>query len=137
MRPLMMMIPILPAAPRHPRRLVSGMYKGANGEFKLELRVDVDGKRPTRRISGDLYRVAGATTTYFGSFIVNSPTLTVTSSKVTIKGSGNFSFTNFFPIVTVTIRRVPPFAAAGPAMVSFSDAVGGQGTNYQCAFVSQ
>jgi hypothetical protein len=123
------------AAP--PRRLVSGMYKGANGEFKLELRVDVDGKRPTRRISGDLYRVAGATTTYFGSFIVNSPTLTVTSSKVTIKGSGNFSFTNFFPIVTVTIRRVPPFAAAGPAMVSFSDAVGGQGTNYQCAFVSQ
>ena len=120
-----------------PKRLVSGMYKGANGEFQLELRVDVDGKRPTRRISGDLYRVAGATTTYFGSFIVNSPTLSVTPNKVTIRGSGNYSFTTLFPIVTVTIHRVPAFAAAGPAKVSFSDAAGGQGTSYQCTFTSQ
>src|ERR1044072_7335540 len=83
-----------------PKRLVSGLYKGAHGDFQLDLRVDVDGKRPTRCISGDLYRVAGSTTTYFGSFIVSSPTLTVTSNKVTIKGSGNYSFTTLFPIVT-------------------------------------
>lgn len=118
------------------RRLVSGLYKGSAGNFRLELRVDVDGKRPTRRVSGDLYRVAGSTTTYFGSFIVNAPTISVTSSKVTIKGSGNYSFFTLFPIVTVTITRVPPFAAAGPARVTFSDAVGGQGTSYNCSFVS-
>lgn len=118
------------------KRAVSGLYKGASGAFQLELRVDVDGKRPTRRVSGDLYRVAGSTTTYFGSFIVNSPVISVSGNKVKIQGAGNFSFTTLFPIVTVTIPRVPAFAAAGPAKVSFSDAVGGQGSTYPCAFVS-
>ena len=119
-----------------PRRPVSGRYKGTNGGFQLELRVDVDGKRPTRRVSGDIYRVAGSTTTYFGSFIVNSPTISVTGNKVTIKGIGNYSFVTLFPVVTVTIPRVPAFAPAGPARVNFSDAAGGQGTNYHCTFVS-
>jgi hypothetical protein len=119
-----------------PKRPLSGLYKGAAGTFQLELRVDVDGKRPTRRVSGDLYRVAGSTTTYFGSFIVNSPTITVTGNRVTIKGSGNYSFITLFPIVTVTITRVPAFAPAGPAKVTFSDAAGGQGTTYHCSFVS-
>ena len=119
-----------------PRRLVSGRYKGVSGAFQLELRVDVDGKRPTRRISGDLYRVAGSTTTYFSSFIVDSPTITVSNSQVTIRGSGSHSSVTLFPIVTVKIQRVPVFAPPGAAKVTFSDATGAQGATYHCSFIS-
>ena len=44
----------------------------------FELRVDPDGRRPTRRMSGDFYMQSGATLNYFGSFIVHSPTISVT-----------------------------------------------------------
>src|SRR5262245_37534075 len=39
-----------------PKRPASGRYRGASGNLQLELRVDVDGRRPTRRVSGDLFR---------------------------------------------------------------------------------
>ena len=128
------------AAPAMPmqltKRAVSGRYRGTSGTFLLELRVDVDGKRPTKRTSGDLYKVSGATVTYFGSFIVNSPTIAVTSTQVTIKGPGSFSFVTPFPIVTVTIPRVALLVPAAPAKATFADSTGGIGATYDCPLVS-
>lgn len=118
------------------KRKVSGRYRGVTPTYQIELRVDVDGKRPTKRVSGDIFKVSGATTTYFGSFIVNNPTITVTSSKVTITGTGSFSFITLFPVVKVTIPRVPIFAPPAPASLVFADATGAVGSTYSCAFMS-
>ncbi|HEX9941356.1 MAG TPA: hypothetical protein VGG03_05020 [Thermoanaerobaculia bacterium] len=120
-----------------PKRPVSGRYRGVNGDFQLELRVDVDGRHPMRRISGDIFRVAGSTTTYFGSFVVHTPAITATGSQVTIKGSGQFSFVTLFPVVTVTIPRVAMLEPPAAAKVIFSDSAGGTGATYECPFVSQ
>jgi len=65
-----------------PMRAVSGRYRGTSGSFQLELRVDVDRVNPMKKVSGDFYQVSGATTTYFGSFVVNSPTITVAPTTV-------------------------------------------------------
>ena len=119
------------------KRAVSGRYRGVSGDFEIELRVDVDGKRPTRRISGDLFRIAGATRGYFGSFIVNTPIITVSPSRVTLRGSGVFSFTTLFPLVRVTIPRVSGLAPQGAATLVFLDAAGAKGSSFRCAHVSR
>jgi hypothetical protein len=116
------------------RQRVSGTYRGGASSLQIELRVDVDGVHPLKRVSGDLYKVAGGTVTYFGSFVVDAPTLQVTSSSVTVKGIGNFTFTTTTPFVTVTIRRVPLAAPLAPAILSFSSAAGASGTSYTCQF---
>jgi hypothetical protein len=130
---------VTPPAPQGtaaPKRPVSGRYKGATGNFQLELRVDVDGRRPTRRFSGDIYRVAGSTTTYFGSFAVHTPSVTAGAAEVVLRGSAQTSFTTPFSVVTVTIPRVAMFAPPAAARVAFSDSAGGTGAAYDCAFVS-
>src|SRR5574341_23983 len=62
-----------------PRRPVSGRYRSAAIGFQLELRVDVDRTRPTHHVSGDFFSISGATKSYFGSFIVHAPTITVSA----------------------------------------------------------
>ena len=118
------------------KRPVSGRYKGTSGQLQLELRVDVDGKKPTIKISGDLYRTAGSVVTYFGSFIVRSPQITVGATEVKIKGTGDFSFHTSAPVVSVTIPRVAALAPAPSAKVTFSDSAGAVGSSFQCGFVS-
>ena len=81
--------PIFP--PKFPFRNVSGRYRSGGFGFQLELRVDVDGVRPLRRVSGDFFQVLGTTTTYFGSFIVNSPIITATPGAVVIEGLGSYT----------------------------------------------
>lgn len=128
--------PLIPPPFTLPKRLVSGRYRAASGNLQLELRVDVDGRRPTRRVSGDLFRVAGGTTTYFGSFVVHTPTITATPTTVTIKGTGQFSFITIHQTVTVTIPRVALLAPPAAARVVFTDNAGGTGAVYTCSFVS-
>src|ERR1700741_3582870 len=48
-------------------RVASGRYRSAPAFYTLEMRVDVDGRRPLRKISGDYYQTSGATTSYYGS----------------------------------------------------------------------
>lgn len=122
--------------PAIPSRPVSGRYQGASGTSQLDLRVDVDGRKPTMRVSGDLFQSSGATVRYLGSFIVNSPSLSATSSQVTIRGTGNFSFQTTSSVVTVTIPRVPTLAAPASARVTFSDTAGAVGSSFDCPFAS-
>lgn len=125
-------IPIIPIA----KRPVSGRYRGTLGAFQLELRVDVDRTRPLKRLSGDFLQISGGTTTYFGSFVVNSPTITVSPTLVTIKGLGTYTFSAGAPVVQVKIPRRSIFQPQAPATVQFFTTAGTPGATYTCAFES-
>ena len=106
------MSPVAPAVPLTPapavfwiKRPVRGRYRNTGSGFQLELRVDVDGHRPMNRLSGDFFSTSGATTSYFGSFIVDAPTVTVTSSMVTVEGLGRYTWSAGAPKIKVTIPR--------------------------------
>ncbi|MBB5778457.1 hypothetical protein [Nonomuraea jabiensis] len=99
--------------------MISGLYQGQDGDSQLALRVDIDGARPTGRVSGDLFTVAGATISYAGSFVVNAPT--VRGGR--IQGRGVFTFDTPVKDVSVTIAD-----GSGTAEVA--------GRAYQVAFAS-
>ncbi|MET9247100.1 hypothetical protein [Nonomuraea sp. NPDC003709] len=99
--------------------MISGLYQGQDGDSQLALRIDVDGARPTGRVSGDLFTVAGATTSYAGSFVVNAPTV----QESRIQGRGVFTFDTPVKDVSVTIAD-----GSGTAEVA--------GRTYQVAFAS-
>jgi hypothetical protein len=83
--------------------MISGLYEGQDGDSRLALRVDVDGARPTGRVSGDLFEVAGATTSYAGSFVVNAPVVRAEGDEARIQGRGVFTFDTAVKDVSVTI----------------------------------
>ncbi|MGX1884969.1 hypothetical protein [Streptomyces sp. NPDC055287] len=120
------------------RRLVRGRYRSAGAGTQLELRVDVDGIRPTMCVSGDFFENSGSTSSYAGSFVVEAPTITQVPGTVKLEGQGRFSFSSGSRHVRVTIPRganVPP--APGTATVQFSAGPGAApSATYLCSFVS-
>ncbi|NUR86846.1 MAG: hypothetical protein HOY71_22415 [Nonomuraea sp.] len=72
--------------------MISGLYQGQDGESRLELRVDVDGPRTMKRVSGDLFTVSGATTNYAGSFVADSASIKVEGEQAWIEGQAAFSY---------------------------------------------
>lgn len=118
------------------KRPVSGRYEGTLGSFRIELRVDVDRTRPMNRLSGDFFQVSGATTIYYGSFIVHAVIVTVTQTAVTVKGTGIFTFVASATVVQVTIPRRTIFQAQAPASLQFFTAGGTSGALYTCSFTS-
>jgi hypothetical protein len=129
-------LPIAPIPFPIAKRPVSGRYRGTLGSFQLELRVDVDRTRPMKRLSGDFFQISGGTTTYFGSFVVDAPTIAVTASQVVVKGLGSFTFGAGAPVVQVTIQRKFIFQPQAPATVQFFTNGGSPGATYTCAFES-
>jgi hypothetical protein len=117
------------------KTMVSGRYRSA-GEVELELRVDVDGERPTRRMSGDFFRRTGGTTAYVGSFLVNAPAIAASGTEVVIEGEGVFSFPSGSPRIRVSIPRMPALAPPGAASVQFLTSSGVPGSTYSCQYES-
>ena len=106
--------------------MISGLYQGQDGDSRLELRIDVDGPRPMGRLSGDLFSVTGATTSYAGSFVVGSPVIEGSSegsAGTVIQGRGVFTFAAAVPEVSVTLD-----GQSGTASVA--------GRTYQVTFAS-
>jgi hypothetical protein len=128
-----MQIPLPPQA----RRQVRGRYRSAAVGWQLDLRVDVDGPRPTKLVSGDFFSISGSTTTYFGSFAVQGASIVTTPSKVTIEGKGTFTWAAGSPLVRVTIPRVPPGHSLKPATIQFLTPPSTPGASYLCAFGSR
>jgi len=118
------------------KNTVSGRYQGYRPGFQLELRVDVDANRPMNRLSGDFYQISGGTLYYFGSFVVNSITINVTDSTVTVQGLGEFTFVASAPILRVTIPRRSLYQARAPATAQFLYASGTPGNSFNCSFLS-
>ncbi len=117
------------------KRKVSGRYRHA-GAVQLELRVDVDGRHPLRRVSGDFFTQSGGTLTYLGSFIVDAPTIAVSPTQVVIDGMGAYTWSAAFPRVRVTIPRNTIFVPPGSATVRFLSTGGAVGATYACAYAS-
>jgi hypothetical protein len=128
-------VPIVPIVPI--LHNVSGRYRSPRAVWQLVLRVDVDGRRPMRRISGDYYHISGATVSYHGSFVVDRPTISVTSSMVTITGRGSYTFSAGAPRVKVTIPRVPIWISPADATLQHYTLGGSPGAKYVCAFESR
>lgn len=126
--------PIIPR--KFPFRNVSGRYRTTGTGWVLELRVDVDGRRPMRRLSGDFFQVLGTTVTYFGSFIVDSPVISVTPAAVVIAGLGSYTWHAGAPRIRVIIPRRLIFQPPAPANVQFFTLTGHPGAHYLCQFVS-
>jgi hypothetical protein len=119
------------------KRQVRGRYRGVGLGWQLDLRVDVDGPRPTNRVSGDFFSTSGATTQYFGSFVVNGASIVTTPSKVKIEGLGSFTWAAGAPLVRVTIPRVFVPHAPAPATIQFLTPPSTPGASYVCAFSSR
>jgi hypothetical protein len=88
------------------------------------------------RVSGDFFSVSGGTSSYFGSFAVDSPTVQVTSSQVTIEGIGDYTWSASAPRVKVTIPRTSIFVAAAAATFQFFTLSGSPRAIYTCPFLS-
>jgi hypothetical protein len=90
----------------------------------------------TRRVSGDFYTISGATVTYYGSFIVHSPTITITTTQAVAEGLGIFTWSAGAPVVRVTIPRNLVIQPQSPAVVQFKTLTNQNGASYTCAFES-
>lgn len=128
--------PFPPIPPIIIRRLVSGRYRGTIGRWQLELRVDVDGNRPMKRVSGDFYQVSGATTTYFGSFRVDAISLSVTDTLATIQGVAATTWSTPYNKIKLTIPRVPIFFPPAAATLQWFNQSNTPGATYTCPFES-
>jgi hypothetical protein len=134
--------PTAPAIPPLPpiaaaKRAVRGRYRSGGAVWQLELRVDVGGTRPMRRVSGDFFSTSGATTSYFGSFAVHNPTITTTAAQVRIEGEATFTWAARARRVRVTIPRVIPPQAQGAATVQFITPPSTISSTYRCDFASR
>jgi hypothetical protein len=86
---------------------VSGRYRGRREGVEVELRVDVDGARPTNSVSADYFHLQDDKTVYVGSMRVDEPTVSSSSSLMTITGAGRSTWEAAASNVDVTIPRAP------------------------------
>ncbi|MGH8949686.1 MAG: hypothetical protein ACRDXF_12560, partial [Acidimicrobiia bacterium] len=110
------------------KRPVSGTYRNATpavGGSILELRVDVDGRRPQDRLSGDLYTqfsFCGIPITFYnGSFVVDQVTEAGDSSAIELSGPVRHyaNPTKTGDRIDVHIPRVNWFASPAAACVEW------------------
>lgn len=121
--------PVLPVRIRQ----ASGRYRSPAAGFQLELRIDVDGRRPLKKISGDYFSVSGATTSYFGSWTVDAVTTTVTNGALVAVGTARCTWPTTFTVARVTIPRRTIFQSPAPATIQWSTPSGSVGATYTCA----
>ena len=126
--------PPLPAPSPLPTRAASGRYRSQPLGFQLELRVDVDGRRPLRKLSGDYFTISGATTTYFGSWTVDAVTVTTSPAAIVIVGTARTTWTTTFTVARVTIPRTTIFRPAPAATIRWSTPSGTVGAAYTCSW---
>lgn len=114
--------------------IVSGRYRGRVDDFEIELRIDIDGSRPTRRVSADYFRAAGHE--HRGSMRIDAPTVTASASHVFITGTGVFTWSTAYRQVAVRIPRVAPGKAHPPATLFHAAQDGRRGALYRCEYES-
>lgn len=128
---------------------VSGTYRSPTPSYSgfiLELRVDVDGRRPQNRVSGDFFSFSpffeGSTigsTTYLFSFVVESLDITQEEGDMVITGPVIYynDATRINDTIHVRIPRILIFSSAKPdANVSFFTS-GALIKTYCCAKISE
>lgn len=117
-------------------RQISGRYRSPAAGFQLELRVDVDGRRPLQRISGDYFSLSGGTTSYFGSWTVDAVTTSIVNGALVAIGTARTTWPTTFTVARVTVPRRHFFQPAAPATVQWSTPSGAIGASYLCGHES-
>ncbi|MFZ2528257.1 MAG: hypothetical protein WAX14_11475 [Rhodococcus sp. (in: high G+C Gram-positive bacteria)] len=119
-------------------RNVSGRYRSSvvGGGFQLELRVDVDGRTPLRKLSGDYYAISGTTVTYFGSWTVDAVTITAAPGQIVIRGTARTTWSTTFNVATVVVPRRTVFQPLASATLRWSTGSGAPGAAYVCGHES-
>jgi hypothetical protein len=125
-----------PAPAAVAKRLVRGRYRSTGANVRVELRVDIDGPRAMKRVSADYYSVSGGTVTYVASMRLDAPTIAVTPTMVTIKGTGIYSASVTAPKVKITIPRVPKTSPPAAATLRHYTPSGAPAATFVCPFVS-
>lgn len=123
----------MPPIPHCP---VSGRYRGRRGGFEVELRVDVDGRRPMNRVSADYFRLQGDDSVYAGSMCVDSPAVSSSRSLLTVAGKARSSWETDANNVKVTIPRGLRGTTPASATLSHFTANGRLRALYECTYES-
>lgn len=118
-------------------RTVSGRYRSPRQSWQLELRVDMDGYWPMRRISGDFFQITGSTVSYYGSFMVDAVSMDLSTKWVILTGEARTTWKTSYNRVRLTIPRRPIHLPAAPASVKWLTAGGKSGSHYTCQFESR
>lgn len=138
--------------PHLAKQSVSGCYRSPATVLKgilLELRVDVDGRRPENRISGDYFHCTTVfvqfpyphtvhSVTYDQSFVVDTPTITINDTQAVITGAIRY-YSNpgiVTDTIEVTIPRVSLFTAPADATANIYTA-GTLTKSYVCSKQSE
>ena len=129
-------IPIEPFPFPKKKRNISGCYESCPNYWKLELRIDVDGYRPMKHISGDYYTISGKTVSYFGSFIIDAPQISVSTSNITITGIANTTWNTSYKKIRIVIPRHTIFQPAAHAHVQWMTTTNKKGSSYICTYKS-
>lgn len=114
----------------------SGRYRSPAVGFQLELRVDIDGRRPLMKLSGDYFQTSGSTTTYFGSWTVDAVTTSTVGNAVVAVGTARTSWQTTFTVARVTIPQRTIVQPAAPATIQWLTPSGTPGATYVCAHES-
>lgn len=117
-------------------RRVSGRYSNCPKPWKLDLRVDVDGRRPLRMVSGDYYYKSGSTTSYFGSFKMKAPTITIRNNSIIIVGIAQTTWNTAYRKLVVQIPRHNVYQPAANAYVQWLNLRNKRGASYVCTYDS-
>ncbi|MDB5207432.1 MAG: hypothetical protein JWR72_2507 [Flavisolibacter sp.] len=117
---------------------VYGTYKGVNGTFELELRVDTDGPTPLQKVSGDYYTVSGATKTYFGSFVANGVAVVIAAGVVTITGTVQSTWSTPYTKIKLSINQTNLLQPLAPAKLQWiHGTTGAPGALYVCNYAKR
>ena len=131
-------IPIQPIQPIYPiqiaRRTVSGSYSGSASGFRIDLRVDVDRPGALNKASFDFFAISGVTS-YWGSFLLNAPVISYTSTKAIVEGFITGTKSMWANKVRIEIPRNTIIQPAAAATVKFYQNAT-PGAIYNCGFQS-
>ena len=117
------------------RLQVSGSYLSVQSGWRLELRVDVDRPGALNMASFDFFQ-AGASTTYWGSFRMNSPTITYTATQAMLEGPLTGTRSMWANRARIVIPRNLIAQRAAAATLTFFQNTS-PGTVYTCPFRSR
>lgn len=129
-------IPLEPIPIKPIKRRVSGRYSNCPRPWKLELRVDVDGYKPAKMLSGDFYYSSGSTQSYFGSFRVDAPSIYVSDTQVTVIGIAECTWNTSYKKIRVIIPRHTIYQPAANAYVQWYTLTNKKGSEYVCLYDS-
>ena len=115
---------------------VSGRYRSCPEPWELTIRIDVDGFRPTRRVSGDYFRKSGSTFQYFGSFVVDSISVSVSSTMIRIVGLARTTWASAYNKLWVWIPRHVLGQPRAAVHVLWTTPANQRGATYRCLFES-